>query len=117
MPGRRPVSLDGDRGEFVAAVGEIKLRPQFVQTEPFQKIVGQRARTIEKIMLGRGRKDQKIEQDFALRREQRRKAGAARRKAENIIGHETVQKFAGVRPLRFDDAAIVEKDCLHLCSC
>ena len=54
--------------------------------------------------------DQKIEEDFALRREKGRVARGTRRDAVYVVGDEPLQEVAGLGPGNGDHGAVVEPE-------
>src|ERR1700694_5454140 len=64
-------------------------------------------------MTGRRLGDQKIDDDLALRRQQRPEPAEARAKQRRIRGDEAVGKVAGILAADLDHAPVGKKRCLH----
>ena len=79
------------------------LGAQLVEIELFHQRRGKRARAIEEeaaAVLGLGLGDDKIDDDLALRRQQRGKARLAGRDLAHVVGDEPVEEAAGRRRRR-----------------
>ena len=88
------------------------LGAQLVEVEPFDQRRSERARAIEKKAAAVGRlrfPHDEIDDDLALRREQRAKSGLRRRRLRDVGGHEPVEEFAGNVAGDFDNAAVGKK--------
>ena len=58
--------------------------------------------------------DQEIDDDLALRRQQRPEAAEARAELRHVGGHEAVEEDARVLARDLDHAPVGKKRCLHL---
>src|SRR5262249_17852999 len=92
------------------------LGAQFVEIQLFHKVWCQRTRAIEEeaaAILGQCFGDDEIDDDLALRGQQRGKRGLARRDLGRVIGHKPIEKESGGVSEDLHHAAIGKKSCLH----
>ncbi len=92
---------------------DLYLGAQPVQCQFFQQGIAGRARHIQQqcaVAFG----DKKVEQDFALRRQQGCvQSGAWSEAAGDVIGHQALQEIARLRPGNGQDGAVIQKSGFH----
>jgi len=99
--------------ELIAQGSDRHRRTQPIQGKPLDQIGFERLRAVEQITAAfsfSDHEEQKVEENLALRREQRTKARFPRPKTLHVICHESMQKLRGVNAGDFDDAAICKKE-------
>ncbi len=100
---------DREHAERLGQVLDDDLGAQLVEIEPLHQRRRERARAIEEkaAAVGGGRlRQDEIDDDLALRREQRGKAGPLRRHPVDVAGDQAVEELARVVAGDLDDAAI-----------
>jgi hypothetical protein len=90
-----------------AGVGNLDLGAQLVEAEPLGKLRRLRCRGVEQELVRSRSEDQEIEQDLALRGQERGVARAADRQRLHIVGEQALQEALGVRPRDPCDAAFL----------
>jgi len=98
MSGRGAVPNRHDSG-IIGDVLDYDLGAQLVEAEPFDQRRPQRSRAVEvEIVAGGsiGIHNDEVDDDLALGREQRRKAGQGGRDLAQVGGHEPVEELAGI---------------------
>ncbi len=100
----------GDRVEFAAAVRHRHFRTQLVNVQTFFEICGKGERTVEQVAAVARGKDQKIEQNLALGRQQRGVARLVRLERGDVVGHQIMQELARIFARYLDDGAVIEQD-------
>ena len=114
--GRAGAVPDRQHAERLGQVLDDHLGAQLVEVEPLHQRRRQRARAVEEDSRRRRRRrfdDDEIDDDLALRREQRGKAGMARRHLVEVGGDQPVEELAGVVAGDLDHAAVGKKRCFH----
>ena len=113
-PRRRPRSRA--RRGFRTDPRPIDLGAQLVEIEPLHQRRRERARAVEEeaaAVGGRRLGQDEIDDDLALRRQQRGKAGPRRRHLGDVAGDQPVEEFARVVAGNLDDAAVGKQRCFH----
>ncbi len=107
---------DGHDAQHLGQILDDRLGAQLVEIEPvyagFREGFGdikEEAAAVRTRRLG----NDHIDDDLALRRQQRRKTGVVRRHPADIGGQQAVKKTARVLACDLDDAAIRKQCCLH----
>jgi hypothetical protein len=96
----RRVDLEGGR-----RVGDRNVSAKLIHRQPLYEVAGFRACDVEQVSVSTPN-DEKVEQDFALRRQQPRMSCFTFVKALNVVGNQALQQFFAVASCHADDAAI-----------
>jgi len=107
---------DCEHAERLGQILDDELGPQLIEVEPLHEGRGERARAIEEkaaAVGGRRLRQDEIDNDLALRGQQRAKARGGRRHLGDVAGHEPVEEFARVVAGDLDDAAVGKQRGLH----
>ena len=105
-----------DYAETVGQIFDRDLGAQLVEAELVGEALRQRAGAIDQetaAMAGRGLGDQEIDDDLALRRQQRAEPAEAGPQQRHVGGDEAVEKVAGILAADLDHAPVGKKRCFH----
>ena len=84
------------------------LGAQPVDGQPAHQVVGRVGAAVDEEAVGAVARHQEVEQDLALRREQRARPGFACRNAVEVDGEDVLQEVFGLRPGHGKDGAVGE---------
>src|SRR5262249_24940278 len=107
---------DRQHAECLRQVLGNDLGPELVEVEPLRESRSERARAVEEeaAAIGRlGLRHDEIDDNLALRGQERRKASLTRRHLGDVDGHESIEELAGIKAGDLDHAAVGKKRCLH----
>ena len=108
---------DRDHAELVGEIADRDLGAELVDVELVGERLRQRAGNVEQEALAAvGRRhlgDQEIDDDLALRRQQRAESGLARMQLADVGGEEPVEELACIVAADLDHAPVVEKRRFH----